>query len=89
MARKAKVMKELKRQEMVGKYRELRLHLKAEGDLEALRNLPRDSSPARLKNRCAITGRPRGYMRKFNLSRIAFREYAHKGQLPGVKKASW
>jgi small subunit ribosomal protein S14 len=82
-------MKELKRQEMVEKYRELRLHLKAEGDLVALRNLPRDSSPARLKNRCAITGRPRGYMRKFNLSRIAFREYAHKGQLPGVKKASW
>ncbi|MDQ0857951.1 30S ribosomal protein S14 [Bacillus sp. V2I10] len=89
MARKAKVVKELKRQEMVEKYRELRTQLKKEGDLEALRKLPRDSSPARLKNRCEISGRPRGYIRKFKLSRIAFREYAHKGQLPGVKKASW
>lgn len=57
--------------------------------MEALRNLPRDSSPTRLKNRCEISGRPRGYIRKFKLSRIAFREYAHKGQLPGVKKAGW
>ncbi|USK33017.1 30S ribosomal protein S14 [Bacillus sp. F19] len=82
-------MKELKRQEMAGKYRELRTQLKKEGDLEALRKLPRDSSPTRLKNRCEISGRPRGYIRKFKLSRIAFREYARKGQLPGVKKASW
>lgn len=89
MARKAKAVKELKRQAMVEKYRELRTQLKKEGDLEALRKLPRDSSPTRLKNRCEISGRPRGYIRKFKLSRIAFREYAHKGQLPGVKKASW
>ncbi|MFY0762641.1 30S ribosomal protein S14 [Metabacillus dongyingensis] len=89
MARKAKAVKELKRQAMVEKYRELRTKLKEEGDLEAFRKLPRDSSPTRLKNRCEISGRPRGYIRKFKLSRIAFREYAHKGQLPGVKKASW
>ncbi|WHZ60328.1 MULTISPECIES: 30S ribosomal protein S14 [Metabacillus] len=89
MARKAKAVKERKRQAMVEKYRELRTQLKEEGDLEALRKLPRDSSPTRLKNRCEISGRPRGYIRKFKLSRIAFREYAHKGQLPGVKKASW
>ncbi|MDQ0859931.1 30S ribosomal protein S14 [Bacillus sp. V2I10] len=89
MAKKSKVAKEKKRQEMVGKYRELRIELKEKGDYEALRRLPRDSSPTRLKNRCAITGRPRGYLRKFKLSRIAFREYAHKGQIPGVKKASW
>lgn len=59
------------------------------GDYEALRKLPRDSSPTRLKNRCEVTGRPRGYLRKFKMSRIAFREYAHKGQIPGVKKSSW
>ncbi|WP_191566939.1 30S ribosomal protein S14 [Metabacillus idriensis] len=89
MAKKSMVAKEKKRQEMVEKYRELRLELKEKGDYEALRRLPQDSSPTRLKNRCEVTGRPRGYLRKFKLSRIAFREYAHKGQVPGVKKASW
>ncbi|MGG4491164.1 30S ribosomal protein S14 [Metabacillus idriensis] len=89
MAKKSKVAKEKKRQEMVEKYRELRIELKEKGDYEGLRKLPRDSSPTRLKNRCEVTGRPRGYLRKFQLSRIAFREYAHKGQIPGVKKASW
>ena len=89
MAKKSKVVKEKKRQQMVEKYAAIRIELKAKGDYEALRKLPRDSSPTRLKNRCEITGRPRGYMRKFNMSRIAFREYAHKGQIPGVKKASW
>jgi small subunit ribosomal protein S14 len=89
LARKAKAVKELKRQEMAEKYRELRTQMKKEGDLEALRKLPRDSSPTRLMNRCEISGRQRGYIRKFKLSRIAFRENAHKGQLPGVKKASW
>ncbi|MEM5016080.1 30S ribosomal protein S14 [Metabacillus indicus] len=89
MAKKSKVAKEKKRQELVGKYRELRAELKESGDIEALRRLPRDSSPTRLKNRCEVTGRPRGYLRKFKLSRIAFRELAHKGQLPGVKKSSW
>lgn len=89
MAKKSKIVKEKKRQEMVEKYAALRKELKEKGDYEALRKLPRDSSPTRLRNRCEITGRPRGYLRKFKMSRIAFREYAHKGQIPGVKKSSW
>lgn len=89
MAKKSKFAKEKKRQQMVAKYAELRRELKEKGDYEALRKLPRDSSPIRLTRRCEITGRPRGYMRKFQMSRIAFREYAHKGQIPGVKKSSW
>ena len=89
MAKKSKVAKERQRQEMVKKYAELRKELKAKGDYEALQKLPRDSSPTRLHNRCEITGRPRGYLRKFKMSRISFRELAHKGQIPGVKKSSW
>lgn len=89
MAKKSKIAKELKRQELVEKYREQRAALKAAGDYTALSKLPRDSSPSRLTNRCEMTGRPRGVYRKFGLSRIALRELAHKGQLPGVKKASW
>jgi len=89
MAKKSKVAKAMKQQAMIEKYAEIRKELKEKGDYEALRKLPRDSSPTRLKNRCAVTGRPRGYMRKFGMSRIAFREYAHKGQVPGVKKSSW
>ena len=83
MAKKSKVIKELKRQKLVEQYADIRR------DWEALSKLPRDSAPARLHNRCTVTGRPRGYMRKFKLSRIAFRELAHKGRVPGVKKASW
>ncbi|REJ07161.1 30S ribosomal protein S14 [Halobacillus trueperi] len=89
MAKKSKVAKEKKRQAIVQKYAALRKELKEKGDYEALRKLPRDSSPTRLTGRCEVTGRPRGYMRKFQMSRIAFREYAHKGQIPGVKKSSW
>lgn len=89
MAKQSKIAKEKKRQQLVAQYAERRRELKAKGDYEALRQLPRDSSPTRLNNRCGVTGRPHGYMRKFNMSRIAFREYAHKGQLPGVRKASW
>jgi small subunit ribosomal protein S14 len=89
MAKKSKIAKERKRQQTVEKYAELRRELKEKGDIEAIRKLPRDSSPTRLKNRCQVTGRPRGYVRKFGMSRIALREYAHKGQLPGVKKSSW
>jgi small subunit ribosomal protein S14 len=89
MAKKSKVVKELKRQEMVEKYAELRKELKEKGDYETLKKLPRDSSPTRLNNRCQVTGRPRGYLRKFKMSRIAFRELAYKGQVPGVKKSSW
>lgn len=89
MAKKSKVAKELKREEIVDRYREIRAELKAKGDYEALAKLPRDASPTRLVNRCALTGRPRGVMRDFGVSRIKFRELAHKGQIPGVKKASW
>ncbi|MDX5476683.1 MAG: 30S ribosomal protein S14 [Bacillaceae bacterium] len=89
MAKKSKVAKELKRQKLVEKYAEQRRELIEKGDIEGLRKLPRDSSPTRLKNRCEVTGRPRGYLRKFKMSRIAFREFAHKGQIPGVKKSSW
>lgn len=89
MAKKSKVVKELKRQKMVEKYADLRKELKEKGDYVGLSKLPRDSAPTRLHNRCQVTGRPRGYMRKFKMSRISFRELAHKGQLPGVKKASW
>ncbi|MED3942384.1 30S ribosomal protein S14 [Priestia megaterium] len=89
MAKKSKIAKEKKRQALVKKYAELRKQLKEQGNYDELQKLPRDSSPARLHNRCEVTGRPRGYLRKFKLSRIAFRELAHKGQLPGVKKSSW
>ncbi|GGO07940.1 30S ribosomal protein S14 [Saccharibacillus kuerlensis] len=89
MAKKSKVVREKKRQEMVAKYAELRRELKEKGDYAALQKLPRDSSPTRLKNRCEMTGRPRGYLRKFKVSRIMFRELAHKGQIPGITKSSW
>ncbi len=89
MAKESKIAKENKRRELVEKYRELRIELKEKGDYEALRKLPRDSSPTRLMNRCRLTGRPRGVLRDFELSRIKFRELAHKGQIPGVKKSSW
>lgn len=89
MAKKSKVVKFQKQQKLVAQYAALRQELKEKGDYEALNKLPKNSSPTRLNNRCELTGRPRGYMRKFKMSRIAFRELAHKGQLPGVKKASW
>lgn len=89
MAKKSKVAKNLKQQELVVRYAAVRQELKDKGDYEALNKLPRNSSPTRLKNRCQLTGRPRGFMRKFKMSRIAFRELAHKGQLPRIKKASW
>ncbi len=89
MAKKSKVAKAKKQEKLVERYVELRKELKEKGDYVALNKLPKDSSPTRIKNRCEVTGRPRGYMRKFNMSRISFRELAHKGQLPGVKKASW
>ncbi|MCU7556455.1 30S ribosomal protein S14 [Macrococcus capreoli] len=89
MAKKSKIAKEAKRQALVAQYREKREALKAAGDYQALQKLPRDSAPIRLTNRCEVTGRPRSVYRKFKLSRIAFRELAHKGQIPGVKKSSW
>ena len=89
MARKSNIARDLKRQRMNKKYAEHREALKAAGDLEGLALLPRNSSPTRLKNRCAETGRSRAYMRRFGLSRIAFRDHASKGEIPGVTKASW
>ncbi|AVV58457.1 30S ribosomal protein S14 [Paenibacillus glucanolyticus] len=89
MAKKSKVVKEMKRQQTVAKYAQKRKELKEKGDYEALQKLPRDSSATRLHNRCAISGRPRGYISKFGVSRIVFRELAHKGQIPGITKSSW
>ena len=83
------VARDAKRAKMIDKYAKRRAELKAAGDLEGLHKLPRNSSPTRRKNRCAETGRPRGYMRQFGLSRISFREHASKGEIPGVTKASW
>ncbi|EFI84585.1 Alternate 30S ribosomal protein S14 [Listeria grayi] len=89
MAKKSKIAKHERQVATALKYAEIRKELKAAGDYEGLRKLPRDASPTRIHNRCALTGRPHGYMRKFDMSRIRFRELAHKGQIPGVKKASW
>jgi small subunit ribosomal protein S14 len=89
MAKTSSVAREERRQKIVAQYAALRKELKAKGDYEALRKLPRDSNPNRLHNRCKITGRSRAYMRKFGLSRLAFREMALEGKIPGVIKASW
>lgn len=89
MAKESMKARERKRQEMVDKYAEKRRKLKEAGDYEALQKLPRNASPVRLHNRCKITGRPKGYMRQFGLSRVTFRELASNGLIPGIKKASW
>lgn len=89
MAKKSKIAKYQKQLELIERYADLRRELKAKGDYEGLRKLPLDSNPNRLKLRDQIDGRPHAYMRKFGLSRINFRNLAHKGELPGVKKASW
>ena len=89
MAKKSILARDLKRKKMIDKYATKRAELKAAGDNEGLQKLPRNSSPTRHKNRCNETGRQRAYMRRFGLSRISFREHASKGEIPGVKKASW
>lgn len=89
MAKKSIIARDQKRAAMNARYAAKRAELKALGDTEGLAKLPRNSSPTRLKNRCAETGRPRGYMRTFGLSRLSFREHANKGEIPGVTKASW
>lgn len=89
MARKSNLARDAKRRKMIAKYAAKRAELKELGDYDALAKLPRNSSPTRLKNRDVVTGRPRGYMRQFGLSRISFREHASKGEIPGVTKASW
>ena len=89
MAKKSSIVRDQKRARMHAQYAAKRAELKKLGDLDGLAKLPRNSSPTRLKNRCSETGRARGYMRTFGLSRLSFREHAVKGEIPGVTKASW
>ncbi len=89
MAKKSMIARDKKRQQMIEKYAAKRAELKAAGDREGLAKLPNNSSPTRWKNRSLESGRPRGYMRKFGLDRIAFREHASKGEIPGITKGSW
>ena len=89
MAKKSWIAREAKRRKMVAKYAQKRRRLKQEGDYEGLQKLPRNASPVRLNNRCPLTGRSRGFMRKFGVSRIVFREMALAGKIPGVRKSSW
>ncbi|MCA9329168.1 30S ribosomal protein S14 [Candidatus Saccharibacteria bacterium] len=89
MARKSNIARDKKRDRMIAKYANKRAELKKMSDQDGLHLLPRNSSPTRHKNRCNETGRPHAYMRTFGLSRIAFREHASKGEIPGVTKASW
>ena len=89
MARKSIIARQEKREKLVAKYAAKRKALKEAGDYQGLALLPRNSYPVRLKNRCKLTGRPRGYIRRFGISRIKFRELALQGKIPGVKKTSW
>jgi small subunit ribosomal protein S14 len=89
MAKESMKAREVKRKELVEKYRNKRAALKAAGDYVAISRLPKNSNSIRLHNRCKITGRPKGYIRQFGISRIQFREMASAGLIPGVKKASW
>lgn len=89
MAKKSIIAREVKRAKMVAKFADLRKKLKEAGDYDALDKLPRNALPVRLHNRCKLTGRPKGYMRKFGLCRVKFREMALDGKIPGVTKASW
>ena len=89
MAKEGLKAREVKRQKLVAKFAAKREALKAAGDYAALDKLPKNASPVRLHNRCKLTGRPKGYMRQFGISRVTFREMALDGKIPGVKKASW
>jgi small subunit ribosomal protein S14 len=89
MAKESMKAREVKREKTVAKYAERRKALKEAGDWEGLQKLPKNASPVRLHNRCKITGRPKGYMRVFGVSRVTFREMANQGLIPGVRKASW
>ncbi len=89
MAKESMKARERKRIKLAEKYAEKRQALKEAGDWDALQKLPKNSSPVRVHNRCGLTGRPRGYMRQFGISRVTFREMAVAGLIPGVKKASW
>ncbi len=89
MAKESMKAREVKRKKLVEKYAKKRAELKAKGDYVGLQKLPKNSSKVRLHNRCSDTGRPRGYMRQFGISRITFRELASNGLIPGIRKASW
>jgi small subunit ribosomal protein S14 len=89
MAKKSIIAREKKRARLVKKYEALRKQLKEAGDYDALDKLPRNSNPIRMHNRCLLTGRPKGYMRKFGICRVKFRQMALDGKIPGVTKASW
>jgi small subunit ribosomal protein S14 len=89
MAKESIKARERKREKLVAKYAKKRAELKEQGDYEGLQKLPKNASPVRLHNRCKLTGRPKGYMRQFGISRINFREMANNGLIPGVTKASW
>jgi small subunit ribosomal protein S14 len=89
MAKESIKARERKRQKMVEKYAAKRAALKEAGDYEGLQKLPKNASPVRLHNRCQLSGRPKGYMRQFGISRINFREMALNGLIPGIKKTSW
>ncbi len=89
MAKEGIKARQVKRARLVAKFADKRAELKAAGDYQALDKLPKNASPVRLHNRCKLTGRPKGYMRQFGISRVAFREMALAGKIPGVKKASW
>lgn len=89
MAKEGVKARQVKRAKLVARYAEKRAALKAEGDYQALDKLPKNASPVRLHNRCKLTGRPKGYMRQFGISRVTFREMALAGKIPGVTKASW
>lgn len=89
MAKESMKARERKRQKLVSRYSEKRKALKEAGDYVGLQKLPKNASPVRLHNRCKITGRPKGYMRIFGISRVTFREMANSGLIPGIKKSSW
>jgi len=89
MARKSLIAREVKRSKLVARYAEKRKKLKEAGDWDGLDKLPRNANPIRLHNRCGLTGRPKGYMRRFGICRVKFREMANDGKIPGVRKASW
>jgi len=89
MAKESMKAREVKRLKLVKRYEKKRAELKEKGDSVGLQKLPKNSSPTRIHNRCKLTGRPRGYIRQFGISRITFREMASAGLIPGVKKASW
>lgn len=89
MAKKSLIARNIKKERMYQKYATKRAELKTAGDFEGLQKLPRNSSPTRRKNQCAFTGRSRGYIRAFGMSRIKFRELANEGMIPGIRKSSW